>query len=298
MKNHIITILFSLLMGLYFCYSIFNLAKISIGYSTGAGVVYTGSYLDYILLIIPALFVARVCISVLKKMYIKRGIVSGIVTGLLMILYAAGWSGDSLLAMLYFVCTAALCFVVVMCLMFKIRPEFNEEMGLFAGTMRGLTYKKRLKVALVLLCVCVACVVYIIIPKKWVCLYVDSDQFMNHAYELDNDVLTIGEEFMIIDDLMLDWMDYKAGWKYYANKSGNTKVSILSEIAYEEDDDWVKETWDVYVDENLYVHYDADLEYFLNVYGFFFFVIFNSIGISIIFFVSGINDMIKIRQIN
>lgn len=293
MKKRIITILFLLLMGLYFCNSIFSLAKLSIGYFVADEMICSNSYLDYVLLIIPALFVARACISVLKKIYIKRGIVSGIVTGLLMILYAAGWSSENLLVMLYFVCTAVLCFVVAMYLMFKVRPEADEEMRLLAGAMRGMNFKKEFKTALVWLGVCLVCVVYIFSPKKWVCLYVDSNQQMNHTYEMNNDVLTAGGEIEIVDGLLDVGMGRKAGYKFYANKNGDTKVSILSDIEYGEGEDWVKETSNIYVDEKMHVHYDADKEYYMDVYGFFFFIIINSIGISIIFLVSGISGMKK-----
>jgi len=235
-----------------------------------------------------------VYISVLKRIYIKGSIVTGIVTGLIIFLYA---SSRSVLVALYFVCMGVLSIAAAMYLMFKIRPNADEEMRFMAGIMRGLTIKKKFKVALVLFELCIVCVVYIICPKKWVCLYVNSHQFMNHSYDMDNDVLTAGDEYIIAKDLMLNWMNYKTGWKFYANKSGNTKVSLLSEIEYEENDDWVEETWDIYVDENLYVHYDVDYEYYLNVYEFFFFVIINFMALCVVFLLSGFIDMRKARRI-
>ena len=295
MRKRIITIIILLLAVMGLCNSIIDMAQLSIGYPTG-NMIYSGIYIEYILFIIPVLFVSMVCISVLKRIYIKGSIVIGVITGLIMIIYATGYNSVNLLVVIYFICMGALSFAVAMYLMFKIRPQADEDMGLLAGIMRGLTYKNKFKGAFALFWLCIVCVIYIICPKKWVCLYVESQQFMNHSCEMDNDVLTIGEEIILVNALIDTSMDYEAGWKFYANKSGNTKVSILSEIEYEENDDWEEETWDIYVDDNLHVHYDADYEYYLKVYEFFFFVIINSMALCVAFLLSGFVDMRKANK--
>ena len=119
---------------------------------------------------------------------------------------------------------------------------------------------------------------------------------MNHSYEIDNDVLTIGDEFIIIKDLMFGWNDYKAGWKFYANKCGDTKVTLLSEVEYEENDDWERDIKELYVDENMHIHYDADFEYYTTVYEFFFFIIVNAMGLCFVFLLSGVKDILKSKK--
>ena len=90
---------------------------------------------------------------------------------------------------------------------------------------------------------------------------------------------------------MFGWMNYKTGWKFYANESGNTSVSILGERFY--DNELSKENWDIYVDENMHIHYDADFEYYTTVYEFFFFVIVNAMGFGIVFLISGVKDILQ-----
>lgn len=291
MKKRIIAILFMLLMVMFVCNSIFNLAKVSIGNFTGDKI-YANSYLHYILFVIPVLYVLEVCVIVIKRIYIKGSVVLGVLTGLIMILFATGHSRENLLVAIYFICVAVLGFIVSIYIMFEIRPKVEKEMRLLAGVMSGLTYKIKFKLALVLLCVCIACVIYIVCPKKWVCLYVDSHQFLEHSYEVSNDVLIAGDEVVIVNNIGLNDMDYETGWKFHAIKSGNVKVEISSVVQYDHNK-FYNDTWDICVDDNLYVHYNVDFEYYLNVYNFYIFIMVISIGLSIIFVVSGIKDKKK-----
>lgn len=287
-----IIVVYSVLMDLYFCINIVLLAHLSIGYKFGE-IIYSGLYINYIFFLIPVLFVLSVCICVMKKIYIKGSIVLGFLTGLLMIIYSYNYS---ILITLYCICMGVLSFAVTIHLMFNLRPASDDEMRLIAGIMSGCPYKKKFKKALMLLGLCIICVAYIIIPKKWVCLFVESNDYMNHAYEMSDDVLEVSEKIEIYDGI--NYMSNKSGWKFYANRSGNTKVSILSEIVYDENDDWIKETWDIYVDDSLNVHHNVDFDYYLNVYEFFFFVIVNSLGLCIVFLISGFIDMWKARRVS
>ena len=121
--------------------------------------------------------------------------------------------------------------------------------------------------------------------KKWVYLYQNSDDYTNHAYEMNNDVLTAGEEFVDLNS--------RAGWIFYANKSGDTKVSLLSEISYEDNDDWEVDIRELYVDENMHIHYDADFEYYTTVYEFFFFIIVNAMGLCLVYLLSSMKDVLQ-----
>lgn len=275
-------------MGVNIYNGILTLANVSIGFFTG-DIIYANSYLHYIIFMIPVLFVLVVCISALKRIYIKGSVVSGVLSGLLMFLYATGYSKENLLVAMYFVCVGMLSFIVSLHIMFEIRPNTEEEMRLLAGIMSGLTYKKKFKVAFLLVCVCIACVIYIIIPKNWVCLYVDSHQFLEHSYKVNNDVLVAGDEVVIVNNLILNDMKYEAGWKFHANKSGNAKVTISSVVQYDHNE-FYHNTWEIYVDDDLYVHYDADFEYYLNVYNFYIFLMVISLVLSTIFVASGIRD--------
>lgn len=291
MKKYAMLILV-ILVGIGLGNSIIGLARLSVGYFT-EDMIYSGLYLNYVLLLIPVMFVTRVCVILLKRVYIKGSIVSAVITGLLMFWYLS-YNTGYILGALYFFCMGVICFVFAIYFLVKIRPESDEKMRLLPGLMKGWNYKKKFKVALILLMVSIVSVAYIISPKKWVCLYVDSDQTIDHTYEINSDVLKAGEQFIIMHSAMFGWNDYKAGWKFYANKSGNAKVFVMGERFY--DNELSKETWDIYVDDNLYVHYDADFEYYLNVYGFFVFIIINSLILSFIFLIAGIVGFIVSRK--
>jgi len=280
MRKRIIVI-YLFLVGLYFCDRILNLIQVSIGYLVGEKI-YSILYLDYLFFLLPALFALSVCLCVWKKIYVKGSLVLGFITGLLMMfhVYSTG-----VLESVYFICMCVLSFWMSIQLMFKIRPEADEETRLLAGIMKGWSYKKKFKGALLLFGVCVICATYIICPKKWVYLYQYSNDYTNHAYEMNNDVLTAGEEFVDLNT--------RAGWIFYANKSGGTKVSLLSEMSYEENDNWEVDTREVYVDENLHIHYDVDFEYYMTVYEFFFFIIVNAMGLCFVFLLSGVKDILK-----
>ncbi len=285
-KFYILITIFLLLAGVSLFNNLINLTSLAIGYPMG-DVIHSGKYIEYVAFAIQVLFVLHLFVSVSKGIYIKGSIVLGVISGLILFL-KVGNSGRVLVG-LFYACEGILCLVVTLYLMFNIRPSADEVMKLFSGIMKGMSSNNKLILAAVLLGVCIACAIYIICPKKWVCLYVDSNQNMNISYEINNDVLTVGDEFVIENSIIVNYMSYEAGWKFYANKSGNANVSITSVAQYDnsESDNHI---WDIYVDENMYVHYDADFEYYLKVYNFIIFLSVIFLGVSIVFVISAFID--------
>ena len=168
---------------------------------------------------------------------------------------------------------------------------------LFYAIMFDMTTRKKFVLAVVWMSICIVSLVYVISPKKWVYLYYDSNYSVGEVWDINNDVLIMEEEVANIGAVMGNVMNFNnnTGWKFYSNNSGDTQVSLTYKSMIDDEEE-MKEIWDIYIDDNMYVHHNMGWRYYFDVFSVY--IIFGviSAGFGVVFLIAGIVDIIKSRR--
>ena len=89
--------------------------------------------------------------------------------------------------------------------------------------------------------------------------------------------------------------NYNTGWKFYSNNSGDTQVSLTYKSVIDNDEEF-KKVWDIYVDDNMYVHHNMGYSYYVDVYIVYIILAVISTGLSLAFLLSGVKDILKNKE--
>lgn len=206
------------------CYytTVSSIEPLSIGKNTD-NTIYVNPHMDFAVFVIPILFFMVAYKSILRKIYVKKSILLGIILGV-MLLDFSNEEYETNVVNLAFLAIGLLCICFVVYIVFEIRPHSEADVSIFSIIVYGITYKKKLFFAFVLMSVCIVCLVYTVSPKKWIYLYVDSQYSYDESVELTNDVLVVGQEVKNIGALPWGDKEYNVGWKFYTNSSGKLMI--------------------------------------------------------------------------
>lgn len=272
-----------------FYYNIISsIAPLTIGKVT-ENTINVNPHIDCIIFVIPMLFFAGAFVCILKKLYVPSSMILGVVSALLMFLYSDNEYEKSMVNWC-FLFMGVLCVGLVAYIMIRIKPETEKDMSFLGAIMMDMSTSKKFVLAVVWMSVCIACLVYVITPKKWIYVYFDSNYSYDEMLELNEDDLVMGEEVKNIGDLWGRGVDFKynEGWRFYPIKKGNTQVSISYKSVL--DDETYKEIWDIYVDNNMYVHHSMDYDYYLDVYMVYIVLSVIAAGFGFIFLIAGVKS--------
>ena len=275
------------------CYyiTVSSITPLCIGKNTDNSI-YVNPHVDFAVFVIPILFFTVAYKSILRKIYVKKSILLGIISGVILLKFS-NEEYETNVVNIAFLAIGLLCICFVVYIVFEIRTHSEAEVSIFSIIVYGITCKKKMIFAFVLMSVCIACFVYMISPKRWIYLYVDSQYSYGESVELNNDILVVGQEVKNIGASRWGDQEYNVGWKFYTNRSGNTQISISNKGVFDEE---FKKVWDIYVDENMYVHHNMDYSYYVDVYIVYIILAVICTGLSLAFLLSGVKDILKNKK--
>lgn len=256
-----------------------SMVPFALKYISTDGLVCVSPHIDYILFVVPILFLAMFSVSLIKKIQFKWQTFCGYITVVIMLFYAKG-TYESIIVNVTFLCMCIMSLGLNIWNHFNLALHTTDKASFISFCFFNVSLKK--KISIIIVCILLVGInfAYILAPKDWIYLYVPAGQHIQQSYQMDNYIIETETQ---VENIGVFW-DYGAysdgGWKFEAVAPGTVHVTLLNKQAY--DGEISYEDVILTIDENLKIQYKYNIAYYFDIYGFNIFVITNACLIVLI----------------